>query len=104
MAIKNTWQVNTCQRETADGYVSKVIYRVIADDGTYKARATGEVDLPKPGTLVPYADLTHDQVIGWVKAKLDAAESGTTTKIEEALKTQLDELKAPTQATGVPWS
>ena len=39
MATK-TWQVNTLQRELADGYVNKVIYRVNGEDGTYKFRAT----------------------------------------------------------------
>ena len=70
MATK-TWQVNTLQRELADGYVNKVIYRVNGEDGDYSFRATGEVDLPKPDTLVPYKDLTEEIVLGWVKAKLN---------------------------------
>ena len=88
MATK-TWQVNTLQRELADGYVNKVIYRVNGEDGTYKFRATGEVDLPKPDTLIPYADLTESQVLGWVKAKLDADNAGTVAKISnlESLST-----------------
>ena len=52
MATK-TWQVNTLQRELADGYVNKVIYSVNGEDVTYSFRATGEVNLPKPHTLVP---------------------------------------------------
>ncbi len=56
MATK-TWQVNTLQRELADGYVNKVIYRVNGEDGDYKFRATGEVDLPKPDTLVDVQQL-----------------------------------------------
>ena len=56
MTITKTWEVNTCVRATADGYVSKVIYRVDATDGTYKSRATGEVNLAKPETLIPYKD------------------------------------------------
>ena len=71
MAITKTWEVNTLQRELADGYVNKVIYRVKGTDGTYETRATGEVDLEKPETLIPYKDLTQDTVIGWVKAKLN---------------------------------
>ena len=63
MATK-TWQINTLQRELADGYVNKVIYRVNGEDGTYKFRATGEVNLPKPDTLVPYGDLTEATVLG----------------------------------------
>ena len=36
MAITKTWEVNTLQRELADGYVNKVIYRVKGTDGTYE--------------------------------------------------------------------
>jgi len=102
MATK-TWQVNTLQRELADGYVNKVIYRVNGADGTYAFRATGEVDLPKPDTLVPYADLTETQILSWVKAKLDADKAGTVTAIEAAVEKGVNEQKTPTTATGTPW-
>jgi len=108
MATK-TWQVNTLQRELADGYVSKVIYRVNGEDGTYKFRATGEVNLPKPDTLVPYADLTEATVLGWVKAKLNDQkdEDGKTidqvTAIETAVENGVNEQKTPTTGVGKPW-
>ena len=70
MSITKTWEVNTLQRELADGYVNKVIYRVKGTNGTYSTRATGEVDLEKPDTLIHYKDLTAETVIGWVKTKL----------------------------------
>ena len=102
MATK-TWQVNTLQRELADGYVSKVIYRVNGADGTYSFRATGEVDLPKPDTLVPYADLTEATVLKWVKDKLDADTAGTVKAIEDAVEKGVNEQKTPTTGVGTPW-
>ena len=108
MATK-TWQVNTLQRELADGYVNKVIYRVNGEDGTYKFRATGEVDLPKPGTLKPYADLTEDEVIGWVKARIDELANSTDPKgvtvadIEKAVEDGVNEQKTPSTGVGKPW-
>ncbi len=104
MAITKTWEVNTLQRELADGYVNKVIYRVKGTDGTYETRATGEVDLEKPETLIPYKDLTHDTVIGWVKAKLEAQETGTVAKIEAAIDENINLQKTPIHGTGTPWS
>ena len=104
MAITKTWEVNTLQRELADGYVNKVIYRVKGTDGTYETRATGEVDLEKPDTLVPYKDLTAETVIGWVKAKLEAQEAGTVAKIEAAIDENINLQKTPTHGTGTPWS
>ena len=104
MATTTEWQVNTLQREVADGYVNKVIYRVNGSDGTYTFRATGEVDLPKPDTLVAYADLTEATVLGWVKAKLDADNAGTVAQIEAAVTKGVNDQAAPTHAVGKPWS
>ena len=103
MAITKTWEVNTLQRELSDGYVNKVIYRVNGTDGTYQTRLTGEVDLEKPETLVPYADLTETTVLGWVKAKLDANKAGTVAAIEKAVEDGVNEQKTPTTGVGKPW-
>ena len=51
--------------------------------------------------LIPFADLTEDTVVGWVKDKLGAEK---VTEIETALQAQLDEQTAPTKAQGLPWS
>ena len=103
MATK-TWQVNTLQRELADGYVKKVIYRVNGADGTYSFRATGEVDLPRPETLIPYSDLTEAQVLTWVQQKLNADKDGTVAAIEQAVENGVNEQKTPTTGVGKPWS
>ena len=101
MTITKTWEVNTLQRELADGYVNKVIYRVNGTDGTYSTRATGEVDLEKPETLVPYKDLTQEIVIGWVKEKLGAE---SVTEIEKAIDDNITLQKTPVHGVGTPWS
>ena len=100
MAITKTWEVNTLQRELADGYVNKVIYRVKGTDGTYETRATGEVDLEKPETLIPYKDLTEETVIGWVKAKLGADQ---VASIEKAIDDNVTLQKTPVHGVGTPW-
>ena len=99
MAITKTWEVNTLQRELTDGYVNKVIYRVNGTDGTYQFRATGEVDLEKPETLIPYKDLTEETVIGWVKAKLGSEVATIEKLIDENITLQ----KTPVHGTGKPW-
>lgn len=100
MSITKTWEVNTLQRELADGYVNKVIYRVKGTDGTYETRATGEVDLEKPKTLVPYKDLTAETVIGWVKTKLGTDQ---VAQIEAAIDAEINSQKTPTHGVGTPW-
>ena len=99
MAITKTWEVNTLQRELSDGYVIKVIYRVNGTDGTYQTRLTGEVDLEKPETLIPYKDLTAETVIGWVKAKLGSE----VATIEKAIDENITLQKTPTHGVGTPW-
>ena len=101
MAITKKWEVNTLTRELADGYVKEVIYRVKGLDGSEeKARATGEVNLEKPETLIPYKDLTESTVLGWVKAKLG---TDGVTAIEKSLEDEIALIKTPVTENGKPW-
>ena len=102
--MTTTWTIKQLDRELADGYVHTAHYTVDATDGTYSAGAYGSVGLEKPGTLVPYKDLTSDVVVGWVKAKLNSEDSEAVAKIEAALAANIAEQKTPTVGTGLPWS
>ena len=107
MATK-TWEINTLERELADGYVKNAVYRVNGADGTYTFRATGQVFLPKPDTLKAYGDLTEAEVLGWVKARIEelaAADDSnpTVAAIETAVENGVNEQKTPTTGTGKPW-
>lgn len=101
MSTTNTWKISQLERETADGYVYTAHYTVDANDGTYSAGAYGSVGFEKPETLVPFADLTEEMVVGWVKAAIGGDDK--VAEVEAALQKQLDEQKAPTKATGTPW-
>ena len=101
MTITKKWEINTLERELADGYVKKVIYRVKGIDGSEeKARETGSVELEKPKTLIPYKDLTESTVLGWVKAKLGTDE---VAAIEKALEDEIALINTPVTETGKPW-
>tara|TARA_Y100000361_G_scaffold78890_1_gene69811 strand:- start:138 stop:443 length:306 start_codon:yes stop_codon:yes gene_type:complete len=101
MAITKTWEINTLERELADGYVKKAIYRVKGIDGSEeKARRTGEVELEKPKTLIPYNKLTESTVLGWVKTKLGSDE---VAAIEKSLEDEIKLLNTPVTETGKPW-
>jgi hypothetical protein len=101
MSTTNTWKIAQLERETADGYVFTAHYTVDASDGTYSAGAYGSVGLEKPETLVPFADLTEETVVGWVKAAIGGDDK--VAEVETALQAQLDEQKTPTKASGTPW-
>jgi hypothetical protein len=94
-----TWHIAQLERETADGYVFVAHYTVDANDGTYNAGAYGSIGFERPEEdLIPFADLTEEIVIGWVKERLDVEQ------IEAALQSQLDEQRHPSKASGLPWA
>tara|TARA_A100001201_G_scaffold1147_1_gene2927 strand:+ start:5660 stop:6019 length:360 start_codon:yes stop_codon:yes gene_type:complete len=119
MSITITWSVKTLERTTANGAVNTVHYTVNGTDGTYTGGAYGSVNLTGDVTI-PYADLTEETCIGWVKNALgqempaEDAEgnpisdadrtAAAVSQIETAITNQINEQAAPTRATGTPWS
>ena len=104
-----TWKVANLDRTTADGKVNTVHYTVNAlsdqvdpnseSGGFYSAGAYGSLGFDGEVTT-PFADLTEEVVIGWVKEQFGAEK---VAEIEAALQAQIDEKVAPTKAAGVPW-
>jgi len=62
-----TLAVANLERETADGFVFTAHYTVAANDGTYTSSAYGSIGFQRPDNLIPFADLTAELVVGWVK-------------------------------------
>ncbi len=102
MTTAYIWHIAQLERETADGYVYTVHYTVDAEDGTYRSGAYGSINLERPnGDMIPFADLTEETVIGWVKENFG---SEKLAEIEAALQAQIDEQRAPSKAQGLPWA
>lgn len=99
--LSATWRIANLERQTADGYVYTAHYTVDAHDGTYSAGAYGSVNLERPETLIPYADLTEEKVIEWVK---EALGSDKVLEIGQALLDRIEEQRQPTKAAGLPWA
>ena len=105
-----TWKVANLERNVADGKVYTVHYTVNAlsdqvdpsseSGGFYSAGAYGSVGLDGEVTT-PFADLTEEVVIGWVKEALGGEEK--VAEIEAALQNQIDLKITPVSAAGVPW-
>jgi hypothetical protein len=102
MTTTFTWKIAQLERETSDGYVFTAHYTVDANDGTYSAGAYGSLGLERPeGEMVPFADLTEEIVVGWLKAKFGEEK---VAEIEQALSDQIESQRAPKTATGLPWA
>jgi hypothetical protein len=95
--MTTTYTINQLDRNTSDGFVTTVHYNVTKVDGEFSASTYGTVSFEAGTPTTPYASLTKAQVIEWVKDKLDVE------AIESSLAAQIESLKNPTTATGVPW-
>lgn len=93
------WQVVQMDRLTSDGFVVTVHYTVNAVDGDFTASTYGTVSYTQEEKAYkPYADLTKEEVIGWVQESL-----GKDT-VEESLTAQITAQKNPVQEAGLPWA
>jgi hypothetical protein len=95
------WHIANLERETADGFVYTAHYTIDAKDDVYSAGAYGSIGFERPEELVPFSELTEEQVIDWVK---EALGSDKVLEIGQALLNQLEEQRNPTKAAGLPWS
>jgi hypothetical protein len=100
MAIVYKWSIVEMNRLTSDGFVVTVHYNVSATEDDYSASTYGTVSFTEQpdATYTPYADLTQEQVVGWVQ---DALNKDT---VEASLAGQIEALKHPAQVSGLPWS
>ena len=96
-----TWAIANLERETADGFVFTAHYTIAANDDAYSSSAYGSIGFERPDNLIPFADLTEETVIGWVKEALGGDEK--VESIQTALQNQIDEQRSPSKAAGVPW-
>ena len=93
-----TWKINTLESNTADGFVSVAHWSATAVDGEHSASAYATVSWAEGTPTVPYEDLTQETVLEWVW------ESVNKEATEASLAAQIELLKNPVTATGVPWS
>lgn len=106
MTITNTW--NVVQMDAYPEYegepdvVFTVHWTLSGTDGTYSGSSYGSVGitLTEGSTFTPYADLTLDQVLGWVWANgvdKDATEANVAAQIEA-------QINPPVVTPPLPWS
>lgn len=99
-----TWHIDTlsvADRDALRDVVVTVFWRVNARDGEHIGTAYGSVQLdpPIPGAFADFDALTEAQVLGWVKATLDAPAT------EAAALVNLEAVRnPPTRYATPPWS
>lgn len=80
--------VSTTPVEGFDEVVLTAGWRLTGTEGEYTSSAYSSASFPQPqegGEYTPYADLTEEQVLGWVwdnGVDKDAAEASVTAQVE----------------------
>ena len=94
------WSIVNTERNTDDGGVVVAHWRCTAEDGEYTASSYGTVGFTPDASadgFISFDNLTEADVLGWVYAEVDQAET------EAALDANIAEQKTPVTIDGVPW-
>ena len=97
--MTTTWTISQLDRQTSDGFVTTAHWQATAVDGEHSASIYNTCSWSDGTPTVDYADLTQEQVLGWIWA--NGVDKDAT---EAALAAQIAEQKAPKTARGLPWS
>ena len=105
--VIKTWSVNqlTCypQAEGQTDVAFQAAWTITGTDGTYSASAYNTVPLTyvAGSPYTPYADITSEQAIGWVKGALGAE---LVAAYEASMDSQIEAQINPTQVVlPLPW-
>jgi hypothetical protein len=105
MSDTYTWKIAQLERLCETGEIQTVHYTVDARsaDLAYSAGAYGSIGLDPadPDSMIPFADVSEEDVIDWLKAKFGEEK---VAEIEQALSDQIESQRAPKTATGLPWA
>jgi len=93
------WTISQCDRLTSDGFITTAHWQCTATDGAYSASAYSTCSFAAATPSIPYASVTEQEVLNWCWA--NGVDKDAT---ETSLAQQIELLKNPVQAAGVPWA
>lgn len=98
-----TTLVNYPQAEGQTDVVFRIVWNYSGSDGDITASFCGQTDVTytSGSPYTPYADLTEEQVIGWVLGSWSPEETASNQdQIEQQINNQKN---PPTQVLPLPW-
>jgi hypothetical protein len=98
--ITYNWTVSQLERRVSDGFVQVCHYRCDAVDGDFSivVGTYGTCGWGDGAPTVDYEDLTPETVLAWVWESVDKDAT------EASLADQINALKNPSSASGLPWA
>ena len=105
------WQILGMTRDTTTDVVSEIQWQCVATQDKYQEAYLGSIGLkpidPQDPNFIPWASITKEQAISWLKAILDDPESlshhGSTADIQEVLNRRIQDRIHPRILTSLPW-
>jgi hypothetical protein len=95
------WTIVDMERQTADGYVHQVAYRVDGSDNGFFGCFTSKTFLARPvEEFLPFEELTEEIVLGWIHESIGAE---AVAAIERGVLAEIEEQRSPRIANGLPW-
>jgi len=108
MTITYQWNIQSLdcvpQEDGKTDVVVTASWTVSATDGTYSSSSYGSQSFAFQSgeSFTPYADLTSDQVIGWIQAGMGV---DAVTALQEGLDNQIAaQINPPIVTLPLPWS
>jgi hypothetical protein len=99
------WIIENMKRQSEDGLVVEVAYRVVKKQNGIIADKNGKVTLQGDSNsegFVPFKDLKESQVIEWVKSNVDVQEIESI--VESLFADKLAKKEAKQFSMGLPWN
>ena len=101
--MTTTWTITAMDCSTTETNPDTVItahWTCAGTDGTYNASVYSTCSFAPPeGTFTPYADLTQEQVLGWIWAN-GVDQTSTEAAVEAQLQAQIN---PPVVTLPLPW-
>ena len=98
MAIAYNWTITQTDYLVSDGFITTAHWTATVVDGNYTASAYSTCSFATATPSIPYASVTEQDVLDWCWA--NGVDKDAT---EASLASQIELLKNPVTATGVPW-
>lgn len=96
--------IENLKRTASKGLVIEVRYRVVGKQDGLLADVRGTVTLTgdtKASDFTPFESLTEEQVLSWVKSKVDVP--AKEAEVQTILDAKAEKIVAKTTLSGLPW-
>jgi len=93
------WGISQTDYDISTGFIFCAHWQCVATDGTYTASAYSTCSFANAEPAIPYANVTEQDVLNWIWG--NGVDKDAT---EASLAQQIELLKNPVTAAGVPWT